>query len=239
MTFFYNGGCRIHYTVSGSGPAVLLLAPGGMRSAISFWDNAPWNPIEALQQNFTVVAMDQRNAGQSFGIINAEDGWDTYAEDQLALMSHLEFERFAVAGMCIGGPFALNLIRIAPARVRAAVLMQSIGRDGNYDLFLQMFDSWANELLPHDSRPPEAIAGLRANLFENEASLFCMLETELSAMTTPMLILRGDDSYHPSVTSEMIAATAPHAELIAAWKEGDEAAQAAQQMEAFLAQHSG
>ena len=44
---------------------ILLLAPGGMRSANNFWNNMPWNPREKLQDQFELIGMDQRNAGTS------------------------------------------------------------------------------------------------------------------------------------------------------------------------------
>ena len=51
---------------------MLLFAPGGMRSAIPFWETQPWNPIEALSPHFRVIAMDQRNAGQSTAPVSEE-----------------------------------------------------------------------------------------------------------------------------------------------------------------------
>jgi hypothetical protein len=34
----------IHYETHGEGLPILLLAPGGMRSSIAFWQNSPGNP---------------------------------------------------------------------------------------------------------------------------------------------------------------------------------------------------
>ncbi len=111
---------------------MLLLAPGGLRaSRIETWANAPWNPIEALADRYRVIGMDQRNTGTSFAPITAEDGWPSYAADQLALMDHLGSERFAVVGMCIGGAFIMELIAEAPERLNAAVALQPIGLDDN------------------------------------------------------------------------------------------------------------
>ena len=98
-SFSTADGAHIHYEVHGEGFPVLLIAPGGMRSAISFWENTPWNPITDLQDDFQVIAMDQRNAGQSTGPVSASHGWHTYAADQLALLDHLGVDRFHVAGM--------------------------------------------------------------------------------------------------------------------------------------------
>ena len=81
------------------------------------WRNSPIDPVALLSPHFQ-VAMDQRNAGQSSGPILPDHDWDTYTNDQLALMSYLGHEQFAVVGMCIGGPYILNLLRLAPQRVR-------------------------------------------------------------------------------------------------------------------------
>ncbi len=134
MSTVQLGPATIRYETYGDGPAVLLLAPGGLRaSRIETWGNAPWNPIEALRDRFRVVAMDQRNTGTSFAPVTAGDGWDDYAADQLGLMDHLGIDRFAVVGMCIGGAFIAKLLVTAPERVTAAVAMQPIGLDDNRD----------------------------------------------------------------------------------------------------------
>ena len=86
---FENGDVSIYYETHGDGFPVLLIAPGGMRSAVSFWERTPWNPIEDLSGEFRVIAMDQRNAGSSTAPIRADDGWHVYTRDQLALLDHL------------------------------------------------------------------------------------------------------------------------------------------------------
>ena len=65
------------------------------------------------------------------------DGWHTYTQDQIALLDHLGVDRFAVAGMCIGGPYAMGLIAEVPERVSAAVLFQTIGLTSNRGAFLK------------------------------------------------------------------------------------------------------
>ncbi|MDA0762238.1 MAG: alpha/beta hydrolase, partial [Proteobacteria bacterium] len=117
MGHFQAGDVTLHYEIYGEGTPVLLFAPGGMRSAISFWDSSPWNPITALASDFQVIAMDQRNAGTSLAPIEADHNWDTYTDDHLALLDHLQVERCHILGGCIGGAFAFNLIKRAPERV--------------------------------------------------------------------------------------------------------------------------
>ena len=220
-SFTTADGADIYYEVHGEGAALLLIAPGGMRSAVSFWENTPWNPITDLAGEFQVVAMDQRNAGQSTGPVSGSDGWHTYAGDQLALMDHLGIERFHVAGMCIGGPYAFGLIEAAPERVLSAVLFQSIGRDNNREAFYEMFDGWAVDL---KHRFPELSDSdwdqFRANMYDGAKRIFNVDDDFVRGCQTPLLVLCGKDLYHPESTSRAIAEMAPNVQFIEDWKEG-------------------
>ena len=93
MPTFKRNDVSIYYEEYGSGYPILLFAPGGMRSSIEFWAKSPFDPTKELAANFRVIAMDQRNAGKSSGPITANDGWDTYTGDHIALIeSGLPFE---------------------------------------------------------------------------------------------------------------------------------------------------
>src|SRR5205823_14750292 len=140
MPVFKRPDADIYYEVHGSGYPLLIFAPGGLRSQLSFWRHSPSNPNAAppwmnpmvdLAAQFAVVGMDQRNAGQSRGTVTAQDGWHTYAEDHLALMDHLGHRRFHVMGGCIGASFCLKLCEGAPDRITAAVLQNPIGLHEN------------------------------------------------------------------------------------------------------------
>jgi hypothetical protein len=54
----------------------------------------------------------------------------------------------------------------------------------------------------------------------------------------PLLVLRGNDLYHPPETSEEIARLAPRAELVPSWKEGDDLARAVSRVKSFLASYT-
>src|SRR5271165_3616143 len=65
---------EIYYEVHGSGYPMMIFAPGGLRSELSFWRHSRSNPsapavgmkpIAAVGSGYRVVAMDQRNAGRS------------------------------------------------------------------------------------------------------------------------------------------------------------------------------
>ena len=130
MPVFTRPDAEIYHEVYGSGHPLLLFAPGGLRSQLAYWRHSPanpgapaaWmNPMGALAGRFTVIGMDQRNAGQSRGAVTATDGWHTYAGDHLALMDHLGYRRFHAMGGCIGASFCLKLCEMAPERITAAV----------------------------------------------------------------------------------------------------------------------
>ena len=96
MESYARGQTTIMYEREGDGPPILLLAPGGMRSANNFWNNMPWNPREKLQDQFELIGMDQRNAGISTAPITKNDNWDVYKEDQISLLDHLEVEKLSL-----------------------------------------------------------------------------------------------------------------------------------------------
>ena len=240
MPNFQTGAINIHYEESGpaDGFPLLLIAPGGMKSAIALWANAPWNPIEHLSGDFRIIAMDQRNAGQSSAPVTAEDSWASYAADQLGLMDHLGVERFMVAGMCIGGAYCMGLIETAPERIAAAVLFQPIGLEDNRDAFYQMYDGWAAELAPQRPEVDEgAWAAVRENMYGGDF-LFNVSREFTARVTTPLLVLKGNDIYHPEAISREVAALTANATLIEDWKEGEAVDSARQQVTAFLKGHA-
>lgn len=238
MPTFENGNVTLYYEEHGSGFPILLIAPGGMRSALSFWERTPWNPITDLSGAFRVIAMDQRNAGASAGPVSADDGWHTYTRDQLELLDHLGVGRFHVAGMCIGGPYCMGLIAAAPDRVVSAVLFQTIGLKDNRQAFYDMFDAWAGDLGPRrDDVPAEAWEAFKHNMYDGDF-LFNVDRDFVRRCRTPLLVLCGADLYHPTETSLEVAQLAPQATLIERWKDGDDRTAARATVRAFLQQHT-
>lgn len=220
MAVFERGEVSLHYEVFGDGFPILLFAPGGMRSAIPFWRSAEWDPIEALSPHYRVIAMDQRNAGESTAPVTAADGWHTYTEDHLALLDHLGIERTHLMGGCIGGPYCFGVIERDPGRVASAVLQQPIGSDGaNRDQFFGIFDGWADELrnsMP--DVPDEAWRSFRANMFDRDF-VYNVSREFVAACETPLLVLMGTDPYHPESVSREIADLAPDVRLVERWKD--------------------
>ena len=223
MARFDRGDVSLYYEIHGEGFPILLFAPGGMRSAIPFWRGSEWDPIETLSPHFQVIAMDQRNAGQSTAPVSGDDGWHTYTSDHIALLDHLGIEKTHLMGGCIGGPYSFGVIERAPDRVAAAVLQQSIGDSGeNRELFHAMFDQWADDVKAAKPEVPEADwASFRSNMFDHEF-VYNVSREFVAGCETPLLVLMGSDPYHPESTSREIADLAPNARLVEQWKNADE-----------------
>ena len=133
-------GAIIHYETFGEGYPLLCFAPGGVNSEIAFWSVSAINPIEAFADDFMVIAMDQRNAGQSPAPA-APAPYGTMAADQLAVLDDLGLERAHAYGGCIGVAFILRLAQEAPARLTAGVGQDPVGLDhtNSVETFMAMF----------------------------------------------------------------------------------------------------
>ena len=231
-----RGDVTIYYEEHGAGFPVLLLAPGGMRSSIPFWDRALWHPVKELASDFRLIAIDQRNAGRSRAPVGSEDGWHVYAEDQLALLDHLGVERCHLLGGCIGSSFALGLIQAASARVCAAVLQNPIGLYANRDVFYALFDDWAVAVRERDpGSDAAAFSAFRERMYGGDF-VFNVSRAFARSCETPLLVLCGSDQYHPTPISQELAQLAPNAQLLEGWKEAIPDAVA--RVRAFLKEHT-
>ncbi|HEX2465411.1 MAG TPA: alpha/beta hydrolase [Thermoanaerobaculia bacterium] len=238
MPFFERDDVVIHWEESGSGYPILVFAPGGMRSSIEFWERAPFDPRRALGSEFRVIAMDQRNAGRSRAPITSNDGWDDYARDHLALLDHLGIERCHLMGGCIGSSFCLGVIQAAPERVSAAVLQNPIGLDQNRGVFFAMFDGWAGDMKKRDPDLEEqSLAVFRQRMY-GEDFTFNVTRDFVRGVATPLLILAGDDQYHPTSVAREIAELAPEAELVLEWKEPVVVPRTVERVREFFRRHT-
>lgn len=241
MPSFQHRGATIYYEEFGSGFPVLTFAPAGLQSTIAVWGQpmAPINPTTEFAQNFRVIAMDQRNAGgRSRAPITAQDGWDSYTQDHLALLDHLRIDRCHLYGQCIGGSFILNLLKKQPERVAAAVLAQPIGRVGAIAPGRPArFNAWAETLKDHPEASPDALDAFCRNLYA-PGFVYCCDRDFVRTVRTPCLVLAGNDEAHPYPISEELSKLLPNCEFIAEWKTGAALEAARPRIKAFLAKHT-
>jgi pimeloyl-ACP methyl ester carboxylesterase len=241
MPSLQHRGATIYYEEFGQGFPILTFAPAGLASTITVWSqpSAPINPTTEFASSFRVIAMDQRNAGgQSRGPITAQDGWDTYTADHIAVLDHLGITRCHLYGQCIGGSFILNFIKAQPDRVASAVLAQPIGRVGPIPAApTARFQAWAESLRDHPEATPEVLAAFNQNLY-GRGFVYCADRAFVSTVTTPCLVLAGNDEAHPAPISDELAKLLPHCEFIREWKTGDALTSARARVKEFLTKHT-
>ena len=119
------------------------------------------------------------------------------------------------------------------------MLQQPIGLSpDNRPVFYDLFDGWSEEL--SRDRPdvdPERLRRMRERFYGGDF-VFSVTRSTAAACPVPLLVLRGDDVYHPSAISEEIVRLAPRAELIAEWKTPPFTALAVERLRAFLRENT-
>jgi pimeloyl-ACP methyl ester carboxylesterase len=241
------GEAEIYYEEHGSGYPLLVFAAGGLRSELAFWRQSPSNPavkppwmdpMVDLSAKFRVVAMDQRNAGRSIAPIAATDDWRSYAGDHLALMDHLGIERCHLMGGCIGASFCLKLCEMAPQRITAAVLQNPIGHAENRDAFADLSALWMKGIRERRPETDEAtLRRLTEHMFGGDF-VFSVTREFVRRCPTPLLVLPGDDVYHPAAIAAEIAALAPDVEVLQDWKGPAHLDAAIARVTSFLERHT-
>jgi pimeloyl-ACP methyl ester carboxylesterase len=247
MSFFEKGAVRIHYEEAGSGFPLLLIAGGGLNSVIEgiTGSYAPFNAMEEYKDEYRTVAFDLRNAnpGQSSGPLEIDRPWDSHTDDQLALMDHLGVGKFMVLGFCIGGPLIWNLLKRAPDRVVAAVLVQPSGsrpelRDYFYD---SNMTNWGPALVKRRSDVTmETVEKFLTRMYRsNPDFVFTVTRDFVRQCQTPVLVLPDDVPAHPYAVAMETAMLAPNSEVsMFPWKEPKERIPlAVRQIRSFLRAH--
>jgi pimeloyl-ACP methyl ester carboxylesterase len=247
MPVFTRPDAEIYYEVHGSGYPVLLFAPGGLRSQLAFWRHSPGNPdarppwmdpMTDLAGRFTVIGMDQRNAGRSRGRVTEADGWHTYADDHLALMDHLGHRRFHVMGGCIGASFCLALCERAPDRITAAVLQNPIGLCDNRATWDEAVRGFGQTVRDRDpSITEDAIRSFGRNMFGGDF-VFSVSRDSVRRCRTPLLLQPGSDTPHPAETSAEIERLAPDLEVQKDWRAPEHLAESIRRVSDFLTRHT-
>jgi len=245
MPFYQKGDVRIHYEETGSGFPLLLIAGGGLNSTISYFDRGPFNPMVEFKNEYRCVASDLRNAngGQSSGPLEIDRPWDAYSDDQLGVMDHLGIKEFMVMGFCVGGPMIWNLLKRAPKRIVAAVLVQPSGsRPESRDHFYNNnMKGWAPELVKQRPEITMEMADkfLTRMYRSNPDFVITVTRDFVRNCQTPILVLPDDIPSHPYAVAMESAMLAPRAEVsFYPWKEPKERIPlAVRQVRSFMRAH--
>lgn len=133
MAFALINGIRIHYVIQGSGPHLLMFAPGGFRSVISRWSaeggKREWKEMDglaALSRHFTCIAYDRRESGLSGGRVEPLT-WDLYVQEAKGLLDLAGASEAHVLGSCMGAALALAFAVRHPEACKSLLLHWPVG----------------------------------------------------------------------------------------------------------------
>jgi hypothetical protein len=118
-------------------------------------------------------------------------------------------------------------------------LQQPIGLSPtNREVFYELFDGWQKEIAPrHAQVEAAAWQAFRERMYGGDF-VFSVSRDAVRRAQTPLLVLMGDDIYHPSETSREIVSLAPHARLIERWKDAESVDAAVSGVREFLLAHT-
>lgn len=142
---------RFHYSLWGRGDRILFAFHGYGESAASFGVLE-----EALAQDFTVVAIDMPFHGET----EWNEGLFFAPRDLLGLMEEITAglpdrgEGWWLLGYSMGGRLALQLIELAPERIRWLVLLAPDGLRVNPWYWVVTQTRWGNRLFRQTMRQP-------------------------------------------------------------------------------------
>ena len=123
-------GISTKYEVMGSGPALLMYAPGGFDATADKWRKqgvyAKIKLLDHLPKHYTCIVFDRRECGESGGRIE-RIGWQHYVAHGKALLDHLRVEKAHIMGGCMGCCPAAAWGMMHPDRVLSMVLYWPVG----------------------------------------------------------------------------------------------------------------
>lgn len=229
-------GAQIYFTQTGPDGGVPIVLIHGFP-----FSHEMWSPqIEALKNDFRVIAYDVRGLGRS----EAGDGqymMEHFADDLIALLDHLKLAKVVACGLSMGGYIALRAIERNPERFAGLVLADTRAeadtnegklkraagiksvKTGGVNAFAEGFLKavFAPGTFTHN---PQAVEKIRAIIEANSPLGICGAQIAMASRTdtsaalpkiaVPALVLVGEhDTLTPPAVSQTMAAQIPGAEL--------------------------
>ena len=219
---------ELHHTLEGPEHAPVVAFSNSLGTRGEMWDAE----ASALRDRFRVLRYDTRGHGDS----PVPPGPYTVAElaqDVLALLDRIGLERVSFCGLSIGGMTGMWLGVNAPERIERLVICctaaqlpppemwmeraEQVRRDGMGSVIEATMERWFTPEFPE--RNPEVVARIRETFLATspegyagccEALAGFDMRGELGAITSPTLVIAGDDD--PVGTPERAAAIADEIE---------------------------
>ena len=123
-------GITTRYQVVGSGPPVLLFAPGGFDARLENWTTlgvyARTRMLDRLSEKYTCIIFDRRECGESGGRVERVT-WSHFAAQGKGLLDHLNIGRAHLLGGCMGCGPAIAFAVAYPNATLSMVLYWPVG----------------------------------------------------------------------------------------------------------------
>jgi len=123
-------GIATRYEVIGSGPPILMYAPGGFNAVIETWSAqsiyAKIKLLDHLPKHFSCIVFDRRECGQSGGRVERIT-WAHYVAQGKGLLDHLGISRAYLLGGCMGCSPVAAFAVAHPEAVMGMVLYWPVG----------------------------------------------------------------------------------------------------------------
>jgi pimeloyl-ACP methyl ester carboxylesterase len=123
-------GIATRYEVLGSGPPLLMYAPGGFDATLEKWSTqgvyAKFKPLDHLPKHYTCIVFDRRECGQSGGRVERVT-FAHYVAQGKGLLDHLKIKRAHIMGGCMGCCPVAAFGVMHPDRVISMVLFWPVG----------------------------------------------------------------------------------------------------------------
>jgi len=123
-------GITTRYEVLGSGPPLLMYAPGGFDATVEKWTTlgvyARIKPLDHLSRKYTCIVFDRRECGQSGGRVERVT-WGHYVAQGKGLLDHLNIKRAHLMGGCMGCSPVVAFGVAYPEAVLSMVLYWPVG----------------------------------------------------------------------------------------------------------------
>jgi 3-oxoadipate enol-lactonase len=223
----------LHSVADGPADAPVLVLGPSLGTDLGLFDAL----VPDLAQHYRVIRFDLRGHGGS-PVVPGPYGVADLAGDVVELLDGLGVERFAYAGVSLGGAIGLQLAVTVPERVTRLVVMASAARfpdppswkaradrvraEGTEFLVPSRIGAWVTHGFA-ESRPEETerlLGMLRSTPREGYAACCETIETfdlsdRLSGITAPTLVIAGaDDPATPPDTVRTIADGIPGARFV-------------------------
>jgi pimeloyl-ACP methyl ester carboxylesterase len=123
-------GIDTRYDVIGSGPPILMYAPGGFDATIEKWGSlnvyGRIKLLDHLPRHYSCIVFDRRECGESGGRVEPVT-WAHYVEQGKGLLDHLGIKEAFIAGGCMGCSCAIAFAALHPESVLGLLLWWPVG----------------------------------------------------------------------------------------------------------------